>query len=185
MVNKPNSKSLEVWGNIRNKASLLFIIGVIAYIIVLLIVPWMLLSLPKSPYPLVFFIDYLSRLEFASVLRLLFVLVTVPLPLLFFYASIYNQVSYRHKNYGKVWSLIRTVIKQNWRKEARFILTPALYITMGVLLVCYGFMRVEYLFNEYTWGNYIPLIVFWTAIALAVLSHVLGKVIVREIERLS
>ncbi|MBS7278555.1 MAG: hypothetical protein KIH09_01845 [Candidatus Freyarchaeota archaeon] len=111
-------------------------------------------------------------------------MVIVPLPLLLFYAYIYGRVSYRHKNYGEVWNLIGRVIRQNYRKNIRFILSPALYIMVGVLWVCYSFMMVEFLVNEYTWWRYVTFIVALTAILLGLLAQVFSKVIIREIEKL-
>ncbi|MEM2145229.1 MAG: hypothetical protein QW261_16770 [Candidatus Jordarchaeaceae archaeon] len=75
-----------------------------------------------------------------TMLRLMFVLVTVPLPFLLFYTPIYNGVSNRHKGYREVWSLIKRVVKQNYRRNAMFLLAPALSIVISVLWGAYGFM---------------------------------------------
>lgn len=175
-----NSKSYKSQRSIFNKASLLVILNLVAYS-VLLIFTWYLLSaLSKGPFT-VFIINYFQRQGLASVLRIMFVLVTAPLPLLGFYASIYNQVSNSY-NYRMVWSLVGMVITQNYRKDARFILAPTLYIAACVLFGSFGLIAIDLLANNSSWG-YTPLIIMFIMLALLLLADIFKKVIIQEIRK--
>ncbi|MGQ9723384.1 MAG: hypothetical protein ACUVXA_18930 [Candidatus Jordarchaeum sp.] len=185
MVKKSeNYKSSGDRGPIINKASLLLILDLLAFVALVILSPFLFSGLPRGDFSPMFFLNYFPRQELAFVLMVLFVLVTAPLPLLIFYTPIHIRVSNRYENHGEVWSLIKRVVKQNYRRNIMFILAPALSM-ISVLLGSLGFIVIYLLVDSSSslWV-YISLIIFLVEPTLLLPLDRAENAIIQEIKNI-
>ncbi|GEM_PF-6954469 len=138
---KKSEKDSEKRRVMLNKFSLLLILNWTAFIALYISILLIFSRLSKTFFFLPFRFLACFPFQELTMLRLMFVLVTVPLPFLLFYAPIYTEVSNRYKSYKEVWSLIKSVVKQNYQRNAMFLLAPALSIAISVLWGAYGLIH--------------------------------------------